>query len=238
MIDCADYRRALLADPADAGSELRAHRDGCADCARFTVDLVKFEARLARATRLRVEPALAAALAPVPLRPTRRRLPGRSRLALAASVLLGVGVVTALWLAAPEPTLADDVVAHMAEEPQAWRRTDVAVSRESLAAVLRNTHVRLAAGAGLVSYANSCLFRGHHVPHFVVQTGRGPVTVMILVHEGVAAPVHFDESGYHGIIVPVPGHGAMAVLTRGADDDLAFVERAASRLLASVVWTK
>ncbi|MDE1921959.1 MAG: hypothetical protein KGI55_00920, partial [Gammaproteobacteria bacterium] len=68
MIDCADYRRAMLADPADAGSELRAHRDGCADCARFTVDLVKFEARLARAARLRVEPALGAAAAPAPLR--------------------------------------------------------------------------------------------------------------------------------------------------------------------------
>ncbi len=240
MIDCADYRRALLADPADAGEELRAHRAGCAECDRFTVALVQFEARLALATRLRVEPASVAAPVPLPTRTRtpRWRLPGLSRMALAASVLLGVGVVAALWLAAPKPTLADDVVAHMSEEPEAWRRTDLAVSPESLAAVLRNTHVRLSARAGLVSYANSCLFRGHHVPHFVVQTGRGPVTVMILVHEDVAAPVHFDESGYHGMIVPVPGHGSMAVLTRGADDDIAFVERAASHLVAAVVWTK
>ena len=236
MIECAAYRRALLADPGDAAPELGAHRDSCPECARFTVELGRFEARLARATRLRVEPVSAAPRA-LP-RALGRRLAGRSRLALAASVLLGVGVVAALWLAAPKPSLADDVVSHMAEEPQAWRRTDVAVSEESLAAVLRNTHVRLSSRAGLVSYANSCLFRGHHVPHFVVQTDRGPVTVMILVHEAVAAAVHFDEDGYHGMIVPVPGHGSMAVLTRGANDDLAFVEQAAARLSSAVVWTK
>ena len=236
MIECADYRRALLANPADAGLELRLHRDACPECARFTAELGRFEARIGRATRLRVAPASGAPSASAAA--SRWRLRGRSRFALAASVLLGVGVVAALWLAAPKPSLADDVVSHMAEEPQAWRRTDIAVSQESLAAVLRNTHVRLSSRAGLVSYANSCLFRGHHVPHFVVQTDRGPVTVMILVHEAVAAAVHFDEEGYHGMIVPVPGHGSMAVLTRGADDDLAFVEQAASRLSAAVVWTK
>ena len=31
----------------------------------------------------------------------------------------------------------------------------------------------------------------------------------------VPKSVHFDEQGYRGVIVPVPGHGSLAVLTRG-----------------------
>ena len=78
--------------------------------------------------------------------------------------------------------------------------------------------------AGTVSYARSCRFRGRMVPHLVVQTEMGPVTVMVLVHESVAKPVPFDEQGYRGVIVPVPGHGSLAVLARGQDADLNAVE--------------
>ncbi len=137
-------------------------------------------------------------------------------LAMAASVLIALVVAGGLWLGAPGPSLAADVVAHMAGEPQAWARTDVPVRPPDLARVLQNTHMRLKADAGpdavMVSYAASCLFRGHRVPHLVVQTSMGPVTVMVLVHESVGKVVPFNEEGYRGVIVPVPGHGSLAVL--------------------------
>ena len=79
--------------------------------------------------------------------------------------------------------------------------------------MLRDSRLRLSNGAGMVSYASSCAFRGHRVPHLVIQTESGPVTVMVLVHEGVRKPVRFDEQGYRGVIVPVAGHGSLAVLT-------------------------
>ena len=47
-----------------------------------------------------------------------------------------------------------------------------------------------------------------------MQTESGPVTVMVLVHERVSKPLQFDEQGYRGVIVPVPGHGSLAVLGR------------------------
>jgi hypothetical protein len=125
----------------------------------------------------------------------------------------------------------------MREEPQAWRRTDVPVQSSKLQDVLRDSHVRLAAGAGMVSYANSCEFRGHQVPHLVIQTEAGPVTVMVLVHEPVSKPVQFDEQGYRGVIVPVAGHGSLAVLTRGPATDIKTVEEIAHRVLDSIVWT-
>jgi hypothetical protein len=161
----------------------------------------------------------------------------RGWLAMAASVLVAVVVAGGLWLSVPKSSLAADVVTHMAGEPQAWRRTDVPVPMPALADVLRNSRLRLGAGAGMVSYAASCEFRGHRVPHLVVQTESGPVTVMVLVHEHVHQSAQFDEQGYRGVIVPVPGHGSLAVLTHGPTTDMNTVEHIATRVLDSIVWT-
>jgi hypothetical protein len=237
MIDCTHYRRSMLADPRDPDPRLSEHRAGCHDCNLYTERLLNFESRLDRALRVavpadRAVPLTAKSPLPVPRAPAYRR----GWLAMAASVLLALVVAGALWLAAPGPSLAADVVTHMAGEPDAWRTTDPVPSSE-LQDVLRDSRLRLTAGAGVVSYASSCAFRGHHVPHLVVQTGSGPVTVMVLVHESVAKPVQFDEQGYRGVIVPVKGHGSLAVLTRGPSADIKTVESTAARVLESIVWT-
>jgi hypothetical protein len=157
---------------------------------------------------------------------------------LVASLVIAVGVGGLLWLAAPRESLAAAVVAHMADEPAAWRRTDTAVATVKLDAVLAGAHVRLLPNPDLVSYANTCEFRGHSVPHLVVQDSTGPVTVMILEHESVAAPVNFAESGYRGVLVPVPGHGTLAVLTRTTGLEPASVLRIATRVADALEWSR
>ena len=245
MMDCAQYRRSMLADPHDPDPRLREHRESCHDCTLYSEKLLRFESRLERA--LRVGPVSEAALPfdnVVPFRARSRtmlRSPAyrRRMLAMAASVLMAVVVAGGLWLSAPGASLAADVVTHMREEPDAWRHTDVPVPSPKLDNVLRDSHLRLAAGggAGMVSYANSCRFRGHQVPHLVLQTDAGPVTVMVLVHERSPKPVQFDEQGYRGVIVPVPGHGSLAVLTRGSSTNIETIEHIAHRVLDSIVWT-
>jgi hypothetical protein len=245
MMDCAQYRRSMLADPHDPDPHLREHLESCHDCTLYRERLLRFESRLERA--LRVGPVSEAA-SPfdnvVPLHGRSRtalRLPAyrKRMLAMAASVLVALVVAGGLWLSAPEASLAADVVTHMSGEPEAWRRTDVPVPDPKLDDVLRDSHLRLAAsgGAGMVSYASSCEFRGHQVPHLVLQTDAGPVTVMVLVHERSSKPMQFDEQGYRGVIVPVPGHGSLAVLTRGSSTDIETIEHIAHRVLDSIVWT-
>jgi hypothetical protein len=238
MMDCAQYRRSMLADPHDPDPLLHEHRAACHDCNLYSERLLRFESRLERALSVAL-PSDAAVLPSgnvVPLRSPGNR---KGWLAMAASVLMALAVGGGLWLSAPGPSLAADVVTHMREEPQAWRRTDVPVPGSKLQDVLRDSHLRLAtgAGAGMVSYANSCLFRGHRVPHLVMQTEAGPVTVMVLVHERASKPVRFDEQGYRGVIVPVAGHGSIAVLTRGSATDVKTIEAIAHRVLDSIVWT-
>jgi Protein of unknown function (DUF3379) len=223
MMDHSDYRRAIMSDPNDPDPKLRAHRESCPECNHYTKELERFEQRLERALRVDLPKAAA------PARPWRF-------LAIAASVLLGLAVAGGVWLALPQPTLAADVVAHMAGEPDAWRRTDVPVADPELDTVLRDSNLKLKSDAGIVSYAQSCRFRGHHVPHLVVQTPSGPVTVMVLVHEPVSRPVKFDEQGYRGTIVPVPGHGSIAVLMQDSGAGSADIVRIASQVNDSIVW--
>jgi hypothetical protein len=229
MTDCADYRRSMLADPHDPDPALIEHRESCHDCNLYTEQLLRFESRFERALRVGLPPQTGMA----------RRVPvyRKSWLAMAASVLLAAVVAGGLWLSVPRSSLAAAVVTHMGGEPEAWRRTDVPVPSSELLEVLRDSHLRLAGGAGMVSYASSCAFRGHHVPHLVIQTESGPVTVMVLVHERVSKLVQFDEQGYRGVIMPVAGHGSLAVLTRGPTTDLKTVEHIADRVLDSIVWT-
>ena len=83
-----------------------------------------------------------------------------------------------------------------------------------------------------MSYASTCPFRGDKVPHLVVQTATGPVTVMVLRHERVARPVQFDEGGYAGTIVPA-GPGSVAVIGHQPAADLDAVAR---QLSGAVEW--
>jgi hypothetical protein len=220
MIDHQTYRRALLAEPRNDGPDMREHREACAECSAYRERLLNFESRLERALEVEMR------------EPAARFRP--SRLALAASVLLAVCAAAAVWLAAPRDSLAAAVVAHVVDEPQSWT-SRAPVADPKLAAVLEDAHMHLDPGAGEVSYASSCEFRGHVVPHLVVQSPSGPATVMVLVH-AAAKQLQFDEHGYRGVIVPIAGHGSIALLMRDKDAQMQDVEAIAARVRHAIVW--
>ncbi|HEX3603513.1 MAG TPA: DUF3379 family protein [Steroidobacteraceae bacterium] len=235
-MDHAHYRAAIMADPRNPDAELRAHRDACTECRGYTEQLLKFDARIERALRVAM-PAAGADVLPFARKPARSITGARRWLAIAASVLLGTALAGGIWLTLPQRSLAAAVVAHMAGEPDAWQRTDIAVGGPELQAVLKDSKLRLKPAAGIVSYASSCAFRGHRVPHLVVQTPEGPVTVMVLVHEPLRKSMPFDEQGYRGTIVPVPGHGSIAVLMQDSGISSGEIERIAAQVDDSIVWT-
>ena len=233
MTDHMRYRSAILADPHDADPELQVHLSACPECRAFTERVLRFESRLERALRVNIAP-----LAPV-LPFARKAAASRPRhwMAIAASVLVGVSMAAGIWLTLAQKSLAADVLAHMAGEPDAWR-TLAAVPGPELDAVLQRADMRFKPGAGIVSYAQRCLFRGHVVPHLVVQRPLGAVTVMVLEHESVRAATDFEEHGYRGTIVPIPGHGSIAVLMRDQGVSRIEVEQIAAQVGNSILWTR
>jgi hypothetical protein len=231
-VNCPDVRRALGAEPGRRTPELDAHLAACAACAKYAAEMARLEATLRRALEVPV-PATGARPAGRPAAHAAR--PRMRWFALAASLVGAAILSTALWSLYPREALASALVGHMVHEPQSRRRTDVPVAPGALAYVLKRSGVELAPDAPLVSYAQSCWFRGWFVPHLVVQTPDGPMTVMVLPHERVAKPTQVDEGGYRVLIVPA-AHGAIAVLAQGPVA-AASVEAAVARVAAAVRFT-
>ncbi len=204
---CNEARLLMGADPGATTPALEEHLATCAACARFREEMRSLDADIRRALER----------PPDIVRPRSR---GASRgwrpWALAASVVLASFLVLAVWLLRPSDTLAREVVAHVQAEPESWLATQH-VSAQDIAQALRGAGVALDVTSDRVMYAQSCWFRGHYVPHLVIQTARGPATVLILRHEQVRARRTFHEAGMTGVIVPAE-HGSIAVLTRGAGD--------------------
>jgi hypothetical protein len=212
-------RLEIGADPAGGSPALEEHVRDCASCRQFREEMRTLDASIRRA--LERPPGWVGA----------PRLTASWRpWALAASVLLAMLAVMAVWLLRPSDTLAHEVVAHVRQEPESWLASQQ-IDAHSIDEALRGAGVKLDLTADRVSYAQSCWFRGHYVPHLVVQTTQGPVTVMILRNQRVAGRRSFQESGMTGIIVPAP-QGSVAVLARGN----ANLETLASQMQQEVRW--
>lgn len=126
---------------------------------------------------------------------------------------------------------ASDVVAHIHLEPQSLEADGRTLDSTVLHDLLARHDVYLAAYAGAITYAQACLFRGKPIPHLVVRSQAGPVTVLILKDEQVNAPVRIQEDGFYGRILPAD-KGSIAIVgyATGATDALE------QRVLKAVQW--
>ncbi|MGH8174824.1 MAG: DUF3379 family protein [Steroidobacter sp.] len=208
-MNCLEFRRAVGAQPDIGSAEVRRHMAECEACARYSLELQEMDRLIHRALTID----LSTDASP----PAQQRSLSRKRTgywAAAASLLATLGLGAFLWLASPSASFAEQLIEHVQHEAGALVRTPHRVDASEVAAVLKDSGVRLKPGALNVSYVMSCWFRGHHVPHMVVQSAHGPVTVLVLRHESAATqPQRFEEEGFTGAIVPAP-HGVLAVLGR------------------------
>jgi hypothetical protein len=216
-MSCDETRLLIGAEPQASTAELEEHLRSCAGCARFREEMRALDGNIRLA--LQQPPDVVRA------RPQTWR-----HWALAASVLLALFAVLGVWLLRPSDSLAHEVVAHVVAEPDSWLAQEH-LSGPEIQKVLNHSGVALDITSDRVTYAQSCFFRGHYVPHLVVQTTRGPATVLILKHEHVSGRRSFSEEGMAGVIVP-DGDGSIAVLARGAGD----LEALAGEMQHDVHW--
>ncbi len=230
-----EARLLIGAEPDSPPSpELASHLANCAECAQFQREMVTLDANIRRA--LEQGPALAAAVPAASVTPinqartVRKEKPANvwSGWALAASVALASVLV--IWALRPSDTLAHDIVAHVEFESNSWSSKE-SVSSTAVADILAKAGVALDMSSDKVMYARTCPFRGHLVPHLVVHTPRGPVTVLILRNEKVTQKTNFHEDGMTGVITPAP-HGSIAVLALGNES----VAAVADEVQQSVRW--
>jgi hypothetical protein len=201
-MNCEQFRSLTGADPANSDAEGLAHQETCAECSSYRDEMQAMDRLIRRALEVEIP------TTEQHIDVRRTQVPWRA----AASLLLGLVLAGSLWLVGTRDTLAHQAVEHAEGEAFAIVRTDESVAGDELSKVLTRANLRLRPGAATVSYASSCPFRGHIIPHLVVQTAHGPAVVLILTEEPtVRKERHVDESGYQGVIVPAP-RGSLVVL--------------------------
>jgi hypothetical protein len=224
MMTCLEFRRRVGAEPFAADPDIEGHRSECAACARHQDDLRAMDDVIRRA--LAVDPpARAANPAAAATGATRRRL-----FAIAASLVVGAAVGVVLLVSAPRASIAREVIGHVAHEPGAMNATTPLEPAE-LAEILAPDGTRLRRGAGEVTFAARCEFDGHVVPHLVVRTPDGPVTVLMLRHRTIAEQIRIDREGYRGVVLPAP-KGAIAIIGSGIAD----IDGVARTVFDAVDW--
>jgi anti-sigma factor RsiW len=212
VIGCLEFRRRVGAEPAVDDAEVAEHRASCPACAAYQEELRAMDGLIRRALDVELPAAsLPRAVAADAGAPRRRFL------AIAASLFVGVAVGALLLVAAPRASVAREVMGHVTREVAESMKSTQPLSAAAVAGVLGPDGLRLRPSAGEVTFAARCTFDGRIVPHLVVRTPEGPVTVLVLRHRSLAKPVHFDEQGYAGVALPAP-RGAIAVVGRDVAD--------------------
>ncbi len=231
-----EARLLIGGEPHSVPPELAEHLAGCPECTQFQREMLALDGNILRALQQSpvsaVPPAAtSASVAPItsaPVARRRRRASSWSGWALAAGVA-AISMI-AVWTLRPNDSLAHDVVTHIQYESKSWSSTEK-VTEADVKETLAQAGVAIDMDSDKVMYAHSCLFRGHVVPHLVVSTPQGPVTVMVLPHESVKHRMSFHEDGMSGVITPAP-HGSIAVIMQGNEN----VDAVAQQVQQSVRW--
>jgi hypothetical protein len=241
-------RLQIGADPHDVSGHLAEHLAGCAECSQFRHEMIALDNNIRRAlegppgaaapaAQTVISPATAqvTALTDARARAAATKANKRSRnthawrgWAVAASVAL-LALFT-VWAFRPNESLAQDVVQHVTLESNSWT-SDEHVTPEEMRETLAHAGVELDTTTNKVMYAHSCPFHGHIVPHLVVSTPNGRVTVLILRYESVRRRMKFREGGMSGVITPAP-RGSIAVLMRGDEN----IDSISNEVRQSVHW--
>ncbi|HET9834847.1 MAG TPA: DUF3379 family protein [Rhodanobacteraceae bacterium] len=215
-MDCLEFRRRLAAEPRARESAFVAHRDSChAGCTEAWWRAQRLERRIEAA--LTIEPPAGLTERILLTQATGMRVRTRRwqvGLALAASLLLAVGVGTFGWnrsaQADPLPAMS---VAHMRDESFALARTQP-VSEGALRRDFAARGVDLHAMPQGAVFVRDCDVGPYRTVHMVFRINNEPVTALYFVGRNTTHSRDFHHAGWQGRELPLD-HGTLLLL--GAD---------------------
>lgn len=222
-MNCGDVHLHLGAEPNATSPELESHLRECAECAQYQQEMLRLEEKIRRALMIELPATLPASrpvsmpLSKASVAPVSSTYSRRRQWALAASVLIAVTAVLALWGALPSHSLAADVVSHVVSET-IDQPFESPVDEATVRSVMERSGLHLSPINPSIVFMRTCFLRGRLVPHFIVRAEHGTATVLVLPDEPVKAPEHFDGAGYKGVIIPDAQNGSIVVLSRGDVD--------------------
>ena len=229
-MNCLEFRRRCFAKPGNQDSEFVRHKRECVACAEFAVRMRDIDRTLVEALRVDVPENLTSRII---LRQSLQngQVPSKHRprrYAIAASLLLTLGL--AVFTVISTTSFHRAVMAHLdGEWDSLVRRQDV--SDQKLMSVLDTVGSELKGDIGKLRHASLCDFSEYGGVHLVLEGRKGPVVVLLMSGNHIAAPKVMSGDRSEGILVPT-NNGSM-VIAGNKDEALHGVER---QVRAALVW--
>lgn len=227
--NCIDFRREKLADPRRLTEAAEEHLIACPACQAFSRRVNVGERMLQQTVAIDVPDGLA----------ERVLVGGRARTrspftlwALAASMVLSVGLGVQYWHAAPDREHVALAVEHVIHEPEALMSTRL-IEPQRVAQVLESFGAEVKVPLAAVRYVKLCPVPGGTGWHIVFDTPDGPATVLLMPQKDSRVRTLTTQYRGMGVHVEAGGQGVVAVVARDPDR----ARGAAGLLHQHVSWT-
>ncbi|MFK7889002.1 MAG: DUF3379 family protein [Gammaproteobacteria bacterium] len=215
-MNCEDFRQQLIRNPDDMSDAMASHMESCEPCQATATQCLEMDNVLREAMAVDVPANLGQTVMMQKILQRKRRS-SMPMFAMAATVMLGIGLAAGVFLGRSTSELPNHLVAHIEHEMGLLEPSTDVVSFERVSNVLSLVDMELRGDVGRVRHVGLCEFEGQKVPHLVVHTQNGPVTVMILPEQTVKRVQSFDNGEFSGVIVP-NGRGAIAIIGGESQD--------------------
>ena len=212
---CLEVRRLLTANPQHRDDALLMHLHDCKTCAAYSQQLRQEDRQLERALQLDVPEGLADRILLNQSTAMQTRHRHRLGLAIAATVVLSVGVIIGLLRTGMEHSLQDAVIAHVKAEPDHLSSQQHA-SLSNLNGLMNKYGAELSGSVGTINYAGTCKIRHSKGIHLVIEAEGKPVTVLYMPDEALPHRETIVDQEFQGVILPSE-KGSIAIL--GQDDN-------------------
>jgi len=223
-MNCIDVCRQIASNPEQLNEAIQVHLQNCNSCSAYARSQQQFEKSIDTAIRVNVPEGLAAKilLKQANLRSKAIFRPQQTWLAVAASLLLVVGLAWKTDIFISEPSIEQSVLAHVNNEIYHLSNKKE-INLKQLNAMVGTFKVKFNKRPDSLNYAGTCRIHKYKGVHLVLQGKAGPVTILVMPKEYVAARSILSDKRFKGLIVPVK-NGSMAIVGE-ANEDLDQVER-------------
>jgi hypothetical protein len=208
-MNCLEFRRRILASPREVDPACRAHARDCSSCAEFLARADAIEEEVEQTIRVPVPEGLADRIILRHKFGSRRRF---SVFALAATLLLTIGVTFTYSYFTSKAEIAEALIAHVLHEPESlWANQEVPGVK--LASALAQAGGTLRGPIGKAVYYNWCPLPGGEGSHLAFETPFGRATVLLLPKkvrdetatlQGFSAAVLLLGRGSIGVVADSP----------------------------------
>lgn len=226
--NCIDFRREKLADPRRLTEAAAEHLIACPACQTFSRRVNAGERMLQQTVAIDVPDGLAERIL------VGGRVRTRSPLklwALAASMVLSLGLGYQHWHAAPDRARIDLAVEHVMHEPEALMSTRL-IEPQRVSQILESFGAEVKVPLASVRYVKLCPVPGGTGWHIVFDTPQGPATLLLMPQRDERVGTITASHRGMGVHVEPGGQGVVAVVAGDAES----ARNAAGMLRQHVSW--